>query len=52
MHQKHDTYTNIINLNHIYNSDEQQIIMAKWRTEYIICLYLINIIQRFFASSS
>ena len=33
MHQKHDTYMNM--LNHIFNSDYQHISMSKGKTEYI-----------------
>ena len=40
-------YMNILNLNHTYNSDQQHMTMSKWKTEYIICFYLINNIERF-----
>ena len=48
MDQKYDTYMNIL----IYNSDQQHITMSEIKTEYIICLCLINNIQSIFASSS
>ena len=50
MHEKYYTYINI--LNHTFNSDQQQITMLEWKTEYKICLGLINNIRMFFASSS